>query len=133
MEHPKHLALYARVLGSTGERLEFLGSLPAQLQPFSVSGGLLTKFLAPGLYRKILLCERNFGLARVAVLGDQITGKPRQLVIVHDLYGTLATADRFADAGKVMPCRVARGLTRGHRALYRLFKTAPLAVTQQGL
>ena len=39
----------------------------------------------------------------IAILGNQVAGKARELVVIHILYRSLAPDDRFARARKVIP------------------------------
>jgi len=45
-------------------------------------------------------CVRDLGLARVAVLGDEVASEAGEVVVLDDLNATLAAGDRFAGAGK---------------------------------
>jgi hypothetical protein len=59
-------------------------------------------FLPVRLYREILLGIGNLGLTRVAVLGNEVTGEPRKMIIICFLNNSFASGYRFARARKVM-------------------------------
>jgi hypothetical protein len=63
------------------------------------------QLLAAGLDCEILLCEGNFRLAGVAVLGDQIAGEAGKVEIDDLLNRTVASDDRFARAQSDAPDR----------------------------
>ena len=75
----------------------------------------------------------NFRFARVAVLGDEVTGEAGEVVIINHLNRTFTAGDRFAGAGKVMLRVVSRGRARRLGPVNGLFKAPPLAVPQHRL
>ena len=94
---------------------------------------MIGKLLAAGLDGEILLRPGDFRLAGVAVLGDEVTGKAGELVVIHHLDGAFAPGDRFAGTGKVMLRWISRLFTRGYATLYCLLESSPLAITQHRL
>jgi hypothetical protein len=75
--------VHARVAGCAGESLEFLGCLFPQLQTFHVPLTRIADLLPAGLNGEVLLGQGNLGLARLAILGDQVAGEAGEMKIDH--------------------------------------------------
>ncbi len=108
VEDAEHGVRDPRLARRSGEVLEFLRGLPAQLQPLQIRGVGVGEFLAAGLDGEVTLGLGDLRLPGIAILGDQVAGKAGQVVVVDNLDGSLTPSDRFAGAGKVMVAVVAR-------------------------
>ena len=97
--------MHAGLAGGAGEGLELLGRLLAQFQPLQVGGQGVGQLLPAGLDGEVLLGVGDLGLARVAVLGDQVAGEAGEVVIGHFLHRALAPDDQFARAQNDGPDR----------------------------
>ncbi len=73
----------------------------------------------------------DLGFAWIAVLGDEVTIETGEVLIRHFLPRTLITGDRFAHARKVICWIITRLLTGGYGLQGRVFKAAPLLVSEQ--
>jgi hypothetical protein len=91
---------------------------------------LIVQLLAAGLDGEVFLGLRNFGLARVAVLGDEVAGKTGKVVIIELSLAAGAQVDHFAGAGKMVFRVIARGLARDHRPFNGLGEAPPLGIAE---
>ena len=71
------------------------------------------KLLATGLHGEVFLRLGNRGLARIAVLGDEIAREAGEVKIGYFAFTTRPEGDHFAGAGKVIRRVVTRLPARG--------------------
>lgn len=98
----EHAVLYSRPASRSREGFKFLRCLLADFHPLHIGGQRLGHLLTSGLYGEIFLRFSDFRFARIAVLGDQITGKTGKLVVFDFSYGSRSDFDHFAGAGKMV-------------------------------
>src|SRR3989338_11118862 len=76
---------------------------------------------------------RDLRFSGIAILRNQITGKPRQMIIGYVPLTALSQFDHFAGAGKMIIGLVTGLPARYFRPLNRVLESPPLTVAQQRL
>jgi len=115
-----------------GEFLFGAGELFAGGEAFGLKQALLDEFGAAGLDGKVGLGEGEFGLTRVAVLGDEVTSLTGENDVLDLACGAGAEGDHFVDVNKMVRDRLAGDFAGGFRLGNScLVEVSPLGVAQE--